>query len=77
MQRTHNSYYFGSSPEGGTILEIIMRKYKIDITSQRYSGYTLIVDVRDADTNEFLFTTRKELAEEIVATMNSARSSVG
>lgn len=44
-----------------------MRKYVIDVTSQRYSGFNLLVDVRDADTKEFLFTTRKNIAEEIIA----------
>ena len=62
-----------------------MRNYMIDITSQRYSGFNLIVDVRDADTKEFLFTTKKSIAEEVVemsrilrdSLTSPARSSVG
>lgn len=53
------------------------RKYEIVVTSQRYNGFNLMVDVRDADTKEFLFPARKDVAEEIVRVMNSAHSSIG
>lgn len=53
------------------------RRYEIVVTSQRYNGFSLMVDVRDADTKEFLFSARKDVAGEIVKVMNSAHSSIG
>lgn len=47
-------------------------RLKIDVASQRYSGFNIIVDVRDADTNEYLFPVKKDVAEQLLRIVNNA-----